>query len=284
MELDLTKLGQSELLPPYYALLAVDMENFSATRARHQEAIGALIPEVLETALTDSGMKQIWDEKRFARHGGDGYVFGTAPENLPFLISPFLGKLQERLAENHPRLAALDRTLRMRLRVSIDIGPLPFHGDGDPRNAMGTTMIDIHRRLDSDQVREALKLSDPDTTLVAAIISQRVYKDAVVSGYASIGQAQWQKVNATVDAKGYEAESYLYLPVHSWKPGEDEEGDGTGRTEGTGGGSGGGGPADPSGKPTPSGPGSTFSVGTNNGDMAQVETVHGDLNFGGGRR
>lgn len=281
MQLDLPEHGKSSPLPPYRALLAVDMENFSRTSDRNQQFIGELIPKVLEAALTDSGMERVWKEKLFARHGGDGFVFGTDPEHLPFLISPFLENLQKQLEAIQPTLAALDRELRMRFRVSIDVGPLPHYGPCDPKNAMGRAMIDIHRRLDSKEAKAELKRTDPDATLVAAIISRRVYEDAVLGGFTPLTPTRWRAVKATVPDKGFQAESYLFLPVHTWGP-ELDEGTGDTRDPGPGGGPENT-PVAPGKGPVPGGPGIGNSVGHNDhGQVIQAGHLHGGVSFGGG--
>ena len=280
MELDLPAHGDVSPLPLYRAVLAVDMENFSSTSAKNQQLIGALIPKVLEEALKESGMAKVWEEKLFARHGGDGYVFGTDPEQLPFLISPFLGNLQNSLEHIQPVLAALDRDLRMRLRVSIDVGPLPYHGAGDPKNAMGEAMISTHRLLDSEPVRAELKRTDPDTTLVAAIISRRVYEDVVLGDFTTVRPTRWRQVNATVGGKGFSAEGYLFVPAPSWgpdtSPKDDPVGDSTNDR-----------PSELRAKPETDPLPAAQNIGNrvdhnDHGQIVQTGKVEGGVNFGGG--
>lgn len=279
MELDLPEHGKSSTLPPYRAVLAVDMENFSLTSGRNQQVIGALIPGLLEEALTCSDLAQVWGKKRFARHGGDGYVFGTEPDHLPFLISPFLENLQKELEGVQPILATLDRELRMRLRVSIDVGPLPDLGDDNPVNAMGEAMISTHRLLDSEPVRDELKRTDPDTTLVAVIVSRRVYEDVVLGGFTPIRPARWRQVNATVGSKNFQAEGYLFVPTPSWGADSQETAKGKEPDGAEPGDSG------TSAAPTPSGeaaPRIATSVGTNNGgQVVTADTLNGGVSFEG---
>lgn len=279
MEPHLTEPGAVTPLPPYRAVLAVDMEKFSAANALNQQTIGVLIPYVLEQALTRSSLAHVWEGRRFARHGGDGYVFGTDPVHLPFLISPFLENLQRVLQEVQPGLAVRDRSLRMRLRVSIDVGPLPDRDDGDPVNAMGEAMISTHRLLDSAPVRDELRRTDADTTLVAVIISRRVYEDVVLGGFTEIKPPRWQPVHATVAEKGFQAEGYLFVPTPSRGQ---ERGEAPGEPRGQAEGS--------DRAPVPSqGPGGAAgtrignSIGTNSGHAIQLDTNHGDINFGGSR-
>ncbi|MEU3018288.1 MULTISPECIES: hypothetical protein [unclassified Nocardiopsis] len=289
MELDLPERGKSSPLPPYRGVLAVDMENFSRTSGRDQQVIGALIPNLLENALSRSDLAHVWRDRRFARHGGDGYVFGTEPEHLPYLVSPFLDNLQEKLEEIQPHLAHLDRGLRMRLRVSIDVGPLPDLGEGSPVNAMGEAMISTHRLLDAEPVREELRRTDPDTTLVAVIISRRVYEDVVLGGFTPIRPSRWRQVNATVGGKSFQAEGYLYVPTPSWgtDPGENGErraersGDGGAPDRGTGGAAE---PGPEEAPAAPNGPRTVQRIDTNHGQAVQLGSNHGDINLGGLRR
>ncbi|WP_017626581.1 hypothetical protein [Nocardiopsis chromatogenes] len=280
MELDTPRPRTSVPLPPYRAVLAVDMERFSRTSAVHQQLVGRLIPEVLELALTRSGLGEVWKAPSFPRHDGDGYVLGTDPVHLPRLIDPFLDTLQEVLEEKRPWLAAVDRDLRLRMRVSLGVGPLPDTGDGSGIDAMGDAMIDTHRLLDADAVRRALARSHPDTTLVAAIIGRRVYEDVVLGGFTGVDASRWAPVDAEVAGKGYRAEGYLYVPVPS------TAGTGASRWDGgaveQGGPEDGGqapAPAEPSG-PTPASGGTvvTNNAHGNSGSVYQMGDVGGGVN------
>jgi hypothetical protein len=274
MELIPPRHGTVAPLPPYRAVLAVDMEKFSATSSLNQQTIGILIPHVLELALNRSDLSHVWEGRRFPRHGGDGYVFGTDPEYLPFLISPFLENLQQVLQEFQPNLAGLDRALRMRLRVSVDVGPLPDLGEGDPMNAMGEAMISTHRLLDSEPVRAELRRTDADTTLVAAIVSRRVYEDVVLGGFTSVKAPRWQPVQAAVADKGFQAEGYLFVPMPSRAPEDEAAPEKTGQAVEAS--------APANGAP---GVGETHignSINTNHGQVVQAETLNGGAVFGGG--
>ncbi|ASU59163.1 hypothetical protein [Nocardiopsis dassonvillei] len=277
MEIDLSRIGKSEPLPPYRAVLAVDMEKFSRTSARNQQLVGQKIPEVLEKAFTRADMLPVWKDARFPRHSGDGYVMGAEPEHLPYLISPFLEELQRVLEQIQPLLAAHDRNLRMRLRASIDVGPLPDTGDGSGIDAMGEAMISTHRLLDSEPVRRELEASDPDTTLLATIVSRRVYEDVVLGGFAPVRASRWRPVHASVPSKDFQAEGYLFVPTPSWVPGAHAESEAAPAPERD---------RRPAGQ-TPAAPGGTAPTTGNNvghndrGQVVQAGTVNGGVSFGG---
>ncbi|GAA3749509.1 hypothetical protein HDA32_001120 [Spinactinospora alkalitolerans] len=215
MELEKRNGTGSVPLPPYRAVLAVDAEKFSRNTDRSQQIIGQAIPEVLARAFHRSGMEQVWSEARFSRHSGDGYVIGMEPEYLPYLIHPFLDRLEDELRLLQPRLAFHDRELRLRLRAGIDVGPLPDTRGQSPVDAMGEAMIQVHRLLDAEPVKAELAGTDPNTTLLAVIVSRRVYEDAVLGGFGGVQSSRFRPVHVSLPTKAYTSEGYLYVPTPS---------------------------------------------------------------------
>ncbi|MGK5643220.1 hypothetical protein ACSNOK_33770, partial [Streptomyces sp. URMC 126] len=84
----------------------------------------------------------------------------------------------------------------------------PGDGNGTPRN-------DTHRLLDSRPVRAILAASSESITQVAAILSQRVFEDAVLSGYTRRHPDQFIEVPATVEGKNFQQRAWLYVPAPS---------------------------------------------------------------------
>jgi hypothetical protein len=204
-------------LPPYRALLAVDIEKFSPNPSARLPDLSARLPAILRQAMERGGLQQVWLERRFDQSTGDGYLLGTEPEHLPFLVHPLLGNLQEVLAEHDRQLRALDRGLRLRLRVSLHVGPVPDTGD-QWRDRVSTPTNDVFRLLDSGPVREALTASNPDVTLMAAIISQRVFEDVVLGGYTSLHPDSFEPVTAEIPSKNFAQPAWLYLARASRGP------------------------------------------------------------------
>src|SRR3954454_22015748 len=103
-------------LPPYRAMLAVDMKGFSTHRSRDHAALTDRIPEILASAFARAGDSDLWAyHKRFPRSDGDGYVAGFQSSALPFLLNPLLQALQDELAAqnlNDPVVSG--RPIRMR--------------------------------------------------------------------------------------------------------------------------------------------------------------------------
>lgn len=202
-----------EELPPYRAVLVVDMENYSGHTAAQQREFTEIIPELLHRAFERAGRADVWEERRFPDSTGDGYAVGFRPESLPLLIGPFLDALQTELAYYDRILRSGDRKSRLRLRAAITVGPLyesdsPRLGDG-----CGDSRVAAHRLVDAAEVRRLLELSDPDITFVAAIISDRVHEDVVLGGHATKAPSDY--VRTSVSVKQFRGDAHLHVPKPS---------------------------------------------------------------------
>jgi hypothetical protein len=207
-------------LPPYRGVLVVDCKEFNGNPSYHQPILAKRIPAVLKEALHRSGLDEVWHELRVRRSTGDGYILGVEAYQIPLLVDPYLRKLQEVLYEKDSELRTIDRNLRMRLRVSVHLGPLPDEDEESNVNGCGRPMNDTHRLVDSDPVRAELATTDPDVTFVAAIISQRVYEDVVAAGYTSMHHTEFTA--SRVEVKEFSEPAWLYVPRPStYTPGSD---------------------------------------------------------------
>ncbi|MEV6232855.1 hypothetical protein AB0L88_33820 [Saccharopolyspora shandongensis] len=198
-------------LPPYRALVVVDVKNFSGEKGRDHEWITRQIPVILEHALVRCGLGELRRQVRFEGTTGDGYFLGFEPKYLPFLLNPFLPELQAELEYQNAVNPVSDRQ-KLRMRVSLTVGPMTDSGQNGISDGSGDTRIEAHRMIDAEPVRDMLTRSN-DTTCVAAIISQRVYEDAVVSGYAA--DAPDLYVPVAVEVKTYRGTAYLRVPKPS---------------------------------------------------------------------
>jgi hypothetical protein len=205
--------ANSHGLPPYRAVLIVDAEGSSRRSSARQSQLSAQIPSLLATAFERAGMTAAWNDRRFSAHTGDGYIVGLLPEWLPQLIHPFLRELQTELRER-----SLLHEQPLRLRASVNVGPLPDRGE--PNDGVGKPMTETHRLLDSDETRDALRETHEEVTFLVGILSQRVFEDAVVGGFTYLHPAQFTRVS--VNTKGFAQTAYLYVPEPSRAPGADE--------------------------------------------------------------
>ncbi|UOZ02529.1 hypothetical protein [Amycolatopsis sp. WQ 127309] len=196
-------------LPPYRALLAVDIRDFSGVLAKDHARITDAIPTILCSAFQRCGLSEIWHRQRFGFGTGDGYALGLPSTMLPFLLNPFLAALQEELVY---RSEVHADPVPLRMRVSVHIGPVTDSGADLLSEGSGTARIETHRLLDAGPVRELLNRSGP-MTRVAAIVSEQAYHDAVLSGYAA--DAPEHYVPAPVEVKKHRGIGYLRVPSPS---------------------------------------------------------------------
>jgi class 3 adenylate cyclase len=259
----------SRPLPPYRGILAVDTERFTGNPSARQPDLGAAVHEVLQSALERCGHPQLWEQRRFPQGTGDGCLFGVFPEKLPFLLSPFLDALDAALADKDDSLRAVNRGTRLRLRVSVNVGPVPDSGD-ELRDRIGEPTNTTCRLLDSTPVRNALRQSNPDVTLMAAIVSQRVFDDVIRAGYTpALHPDQLEQVTAEVPGKDFAEPAWLYVPRPSRRgPGGHDDADGTS--------------AEPPWRPTPSGGSRAYTHSGSGGQQINADQVHGGITYGGG--
>ncbi len=194
---------------PYKGLFAVDAEKFSSNADVYLANYAYDIEETLVESFSSAGLPDLWQSREFAQHTGDGYVFGFDPLYLTQIIDPLIAVMQVKLFSRH-RSAKRD-TPRIRLRAAIHVGPVPASGDVR-RDGIATSRVDVHRLLDSVQIRRALLVSNPDVTFVSAIISQRVFEDVITSKRCGIDGSEMVKVTATVPAKPFSMAAYVYTP------------------------------------------------------------------------
>jgi hypothetical protein len=195
-------------LPPYRAVFAVDMKNFSGNAPAQYPGLTEQIPVIVERAFARIGALQTWMERRFPSGRGDGFVVGFRPAVLPLLVGPFLDGLQAELAEYHQPGQS-----RIRMRVSLTVGPLADSGEGRLSDGAGAAIVEAQRLLDSDPLRWLLDESNPEVTFVAAILSERVYQDVVEGRYTTRAPAEFRPVPILV--KQFTGTAYVCAPKPS---------------------------------------------------------------------
>ncbi|QVQ52794.1 hypothetical protein J4H86_02905 [Spiractinospora alimapuensis] len=199
-------------LPPYHAVLVVDAEKFSHNPSQDQGTLHNMLRDALRMAFEDADLTRLWENASFPQSTGDGYIVGVEPAYLPFLIHPLMDKLQSVLDEMQPSLAYANRSMRLRLRAAIGVGPLPNSGGARNDDGIGAAMNETHRILNSPALYEAMNTSDPETTLVAVGLTQRVFEDAVLSGCSGVRARLFTKASADLPNKGFSAPVYVYVP------------------------------------------------------------------------
>jgi MFS family permease len=195
-------------LPPYRAVLVVDTKEFGGNTDPGQQVLAEVIPDVVQRAFERAGLADVWDKALFPHNTGDGFGIGFSTRHLPAVVSTFFDTLQDVLAERHDRLRA--RNVRLRMRASLNVGPVRDPGHDGVAAVVGSTVITTHRLLDAQPVREVLTRSDPDQTFLSVALSQRVFDDVLASGYASLPASR--VVPRQVRIKEFNGTVYLYVP------------------------------------------------------------------------
>lgn len=199
--------GPTEL-PPYRAVLVVDAKEFGRNTDTGQAFLADMIPDVLSLAFERAGLADVWRDALFPHNTGDGVGIGFDTRHLPAVVSRLFDTLQDVLAERDRVLRARGRDVRLRMRASLNVGPVR-EADGSS-SVVGATVINTHRLLDAAVVRDLLARSDPDHTFLAVVLSQRVFDDVVASEYATLPPSRL--VPTTVQVKEYVGAVYLYVP------------------------------------------------------------------------
>ncbi len=196
-------------LPPYRGVLVVDTKNFGSNTDPGQAVLAEMIHDVLNVAFERAGLGHVWRDALFPHNTGDGFGVGFDTRHLPAVVSRLFDTLQDVLSERDARLRAQDRRLRLRMRASLNVGPVR-EPEGGTAEAVGSTVITTHRLLDAEPVREVLTRSDPDQTFLSVALSQRVFEDVLASGFATLPASR--VVPRLVQVKEYAGTVYLYVP------------------------------------------------------------------------
>ncbi|MBM7776182.1 hypothetical protein JOD54_006386 [Actinokineospora baliensis] len=193
----------SEELPPYLGVLVVDAERYGSNTDPGQQKLAEAIPEVLEGAFNGSGLAHVWEGRLFPQDTGDGMGLAFDTRYLPAVLEGFFGALQEVLVARDAYMRRFNRALRLRLRAAVHVGPIRPTGGGQ-------ALVTAHRLLDAAPLRDALTRSDPERTYLAALISDRLHDDVVVTAYASLPTSPVE-----VRIKEYRATAHLHVPTPS---------------------------------------------------------------------
>jgi hypothetical protein len=196
--------------PSYLAVLAVDAKGFTGEPSSAHQKISELIPALVGGVLAECGLQEMWEDPQFYGSTGDGFAIGLPTQALPTLVFPFLDRLQDCLADHDQR--RLHHEPRIRLRVSLNVGPLPTDAPERYLAGNGTERNNTHRLLDSVPIKAVLAATSPDVTFAAAILSDRLFQDVVVGRYTSLHPDNFIPVTATVEGKTFGQQAWVYVP------------------------------------------------------------------------
>ncbi|MBD0676640.1 hypothetical protein [Streptomyces sp. CBMA156] len=204
--------ASSRPLPPYQGLLGLDVRRYTDLPGVVQAPVSAYLEPLLDAALTAAGLDELRTAKRFLSHSGDGLALGFASELMPHVIHPGLGCLSNELARHN----AAPNRVRLRMRASLHAGHVT--AEGSPGEGNGPARNELHRLLDSEQVKEVLAHASPATTHLVAILSDHVYRESVRELYTGLPPRLFKRVRATVPGRDYSEWAWIYDPAHAGNP------------------------------------------------------------------
>ncbi|MGC0421537.1 hypothetical protein [Embleya sp. AB8] len=163
-------------MPSIRALFAVDAEKFTHNRdvllPKVREAITSVVPEAFARAGLD------WDKQvAHVDDTGDGLILTMTDDRTHQLVDAVYW-LDRRLRTR----ARLHEGPALRMRAAVHMGPIHV-SDGS-----GTAKNELCRLLDDAHVRAALRATKGH---VAAIVSDSVYRTAVLGGYTDAVEPGW---------------------------------------------------------------------------------------------
>jgi hypothetical protein len=197
-------------LPPYRGVVVVDTENFGGHADSAQHVLAEHIPGLVARAFDRAGLREVWQNALFPDNTGDGYGIGFDSAYLPAVVTRFFESLQQVLAEQDELLRRQSRYTPLRMRASVNVGPVHDPNPDGCSAVAGSTLITTHRMLDAQPIRDLLARSDQDQTFLAVALSQRVFDDVVVSGFASLPPSK--VVPTRIGVKEFTGTVYLYVP------------------------------------------------------------------------
>lgn len=166
------------------SIMFVDVVGFSAThrndtdRLELRRILYEAVPEALE------GSNVPW-AACYHEDRGDGMLIVVPPQAPPArVVDPMLSLLTARLRRhNH----AASEAMRLRIRMSLHIGPVMPDGEG----VNGSAVIQAARLLDAPELRHRMADTDADVGFVA---SEYVFENVLAGGPGFINPRAFQRI------------------------------------------------------------------------------------------
>jgi hypothetical protein len=192
-------------VPQEYALLVVDMKEYSQIPEAKMAPTRSDLNDILATVLAQCGI-EVTTLENAVKDRGDGAIFVLPAQYAARLVDPFLMHLSRAL-ERHER-TRLASAPSIRLRASVHTGPLesPDH--------RGDAVNDACRLVDSDAARQAMAAAVDHRVPLAAAVSDTVFRRTVRAGRTpALGEHRFQQATARVDGKpDFEEMCWLLVP------------------------------------------------------------------------
>lgn len=193
-------------VPPEHALLTVDMKEYSRLPEAKMAPTRTDLDDILATVFAQNGIGDVTSLSGAVKDRGDGAIFVLPARHAARLVDPLLTHLGQALERREQtRLASAPP---IRLRASVHVGPLA------PPDHRGDAANDACRLVDSDAARQAMAAAVDNGVLLAAVVSDTVFRRTVAAGRTSVLKEQhFHRATARVEGKpGFEETCWLFVP------------------------------------------------------------------------
>ncbi len=192
------KRGVMKRDPVHRSLVAVDIEGYSRRQNQGHLQLRTALRQILADAF-DSVRVEIAPAEQ--QDQGDGFLTLVKPEvSKVVLIDDLIREIENELRRyNHYQT----QEGKIRLRVALHSGEI--HPDGTGFG--GEAIVFVMRLIEAEQVKKALKTASKD---IAVIVSDGLYRDIVVHGYAAILPEEYGRVDVAV--KEFRQPAWVRVP------------------------------------------------------------------------
>ncbi|MFD6080431.1 hypothetical protein ACFWG5_33170 [Streptomyces hydrogenans] len=193
-------------VPQEYALLVIDMKDYSKIPEAKMAPTLADVESVLSTVFEECGIDDVVTLDNAVKDRGDGSIYVVSARHAARLVDPLLGLLSQALERReHSRLAS---SPVIRLRASVHVGPLESPGH------RGDAVNDACRLVESVAVRRAMDAALDNDLLLAAAVSDPVFDRSVLAARTKrLKVRDFHSATALVNGKpGFAERCWLHVP------------------------------------------------------------------------
>ncbi|MFF4323291.1 hypothetical protein [Streptomyces sp. NPDC001568] len=193
-------------VPQEYALLVIDMKDYSKIPEAKMAPTLADLESILSTVFEQCGINDVATLDNAVKDRGDGSIYLLPARHAARLVDPFLGHLK--LALERREQSRLASSPSIRLRASVHVGPLvlPDH--------RGDAAVDACRLVESVAVRRAMDAAlDNDLPLAAAVSAPVFDRSVLAQRTKTLKPRDFHEATALVNGKpGFKEPCWLHVP------------------------------------------------------------------------
>ncbi|MGW8993910.1 hypothetical protein ACWGRF_28820 [Streptomyces zhihengii] len=193
-------------VPQEYALLVVDMKDYSKIPESKMAPTLADLESILSTVFEQCGIDDVVTLDNAVKDRGDGSIYVLSSRHAARLVDPLLGHLKQALERREQSRLASSPSIR--LRTSVHVGPLVLP------NHRGDAAVDACRLVESVAVRRAMDAALDNDLPLAAAVSDPVYDRSVrAERTRTLKPRDFHPATALVNGKpGFEETCWLHVP------------------------------------------------------------------------